>query len=83
MSETDDLLPRPPVIRERLAQSLKETRLLRRLLRLSESAAIERHRQAAAAPEPEAPGDRALGRHWECSGPLSDFGKTKPEGVTQ
>ncbi len=41
---TDELIPRPPVIRERLSQALREAALLRRLLRLSETAAEERHR---------------------------------------
>ncbi len=40
----DELIPRPAAVRERLVQSLKEARLLRRLLRLSEAAAEERHR---------------------------------------
>jgi len=59
MSTNEELIPipRPPVVRERLARSLRQTRLLRRLLRLSVEAAEERHRQsnerqpAAARPE--------------------------------
>ena len=44
MQEPDEIIPRPPVVRERLAQSLREARLLRRLLRLSVEAAQECHR---------------------------------------
>lgn len=47
MSESEDLIPRPPVVRERLAQTRREAAWLRRLLRLSEAAAKERHDQAA------------------------------------
>ncbi|WP_165070845.1 hypothetical protein [Paludisphaera rhizosphaerae] len=46
MSEHDDLIPRPPVVRERLAQVSREAARLRRLLRLSEAAARERHERA-------------------------------------
>jgi hypothetical protein len=45
MQGNDEIVPRPPVVRERLAQSLREARLLRRLLRLSVEAAEERHRE--------------------------------------
>jgi hypothetical protein len=48
MTTTDELIPRPPVVRDRLARSLRETRLLRRLLQLSIAAAEERQRQTAA-----------------------------------
>lgn len=48
MPDSDDIIPRPPLVRERLAQSLREARLLRRLLRLSVEAAEERHRQPTA-----------------------------------
>ncbi len=51
--QPEELIPRPPVVRERLAKSLRETRLLKRLLRLSVEAAEERHRQADAL-QPEA-----------------------------
>jgi hypothetical protein len=57
MTTTDELIPRPPVVRDRLARSLRETRLLKRLLRLSIAAAAEeRQRQTAAPPDtqPEA-----------------------------
>ncbi|WP_165220227.1 hypothetical protein [Aquisphaera insulae] len=47
MTANDDLIPRPPVIRERLAQTRREAARLRKLLRLSEDAAIERHKQAS------------------------------------
>jgi len=46
MIATDDLIPRPPVIRERLAQTVREAARLRRLLRLSEAADADRHQQA-------------------------------------
>ena len=42
-----DIIPAPPVVRERLAASLRQTSLLRRLLRLSVTAAIEKDRQTA------------------------------------
>jgi hypothetical protein len=45
MSTHKDLIPPPPVLREKLAQHAREGRLLRALLRLSESAAELRHRQ--------------------------------------
>ncbi len=52
MSTNEELIPRPPVVREHLARSLREARLLRRLLRLSVAAAEERHREKAVdAPE--------------------------------
>lgn len=46
MSDDQKLIPPPPVVRERLAQHIREGRLLRALLRLSVRAAEERHRQA-------------------------------------
>jgi len=46
MQGTDDIIPRPPLVRERLARALREARLLRRLLRLSVAAAEERQRRA-------------------------------------
>jgi hypothetical protein len=52
MQANEDLIPRPLVVRNRLARSLHETRLLRRLLRLSIAAAEERQRQALA-PAPD------------------------------
>lgn len=42
MPEHDDLIPRPPLIRERLAQARREASRLRRLLRLAEAAARDR-----------------------------------------
>jgi hypothetical protein len=48
MQGHDEIIPRPPVVRERLAQSLREARLLRRLLRLTVEAAEERHREILA-----------------------------------
>jgi hypothetical protein len=48
MQVCNEVIPRPSVVREQLARSLREARLLRRLLRLSVEAAQERHQQAAA-----------------------------------
>jgi len=45
MSEQEAIIPPPPIVRDRLARSLREARLLRRLLRLSVAAAEERHRE--------------------------------------
>jgi hypothetical protein len=58
MLASDDLIPRPPVIRERLARALREARLLRRQLRVSEAASEERHRQAVSQPCPSTTGGR-------------------------
>jgi hypothetical protein len=41
----ESLIPTPPAVRERLADSLEEARLLRRLLRISERFAERRHRR--------------------------------------
>ncbi len=46
MLSSDDLIPRPPVIRERLALTVREAARLRRLLRLSEAAAKDRRERA-------------------------------------
>jgi hypothetical protein len=46
---SDELIPRPPVIREQLSRAIKEAALLRRLLKVSEAAAEERHRLKMAA----------------------------------
>jgi hypothetical protein len=56
MSACDELIPPPPLVRERLAASLRQTNLLRRLLRLSVRAAEERQRRIPAPPhrQPEA-----------------------------
>lgn len=62
MSRDKHLIPPPPIVRERLAQHLREGRLLRSLLRLSIRAAEERHRQAAHEPRHEASG-REVGHH--------------------
>jgi hypothetical protein len=48
MSECNELIPAPAVVRERLAASLRQTNLLRRLLRLSVRAAEEHRRQTTA-----------------------------------
>ena len=64
-----ELIPPPTAVREELARNYEQARLLRRLLRLSEDAAVESHRRdgcgrapwrgvrrpsAPAAPQPEA-----------------------------
>jgi|GEM_PF-5014275 len=43
MPALDELIPRPPIVRERLVGSLRDARLLHRLLRLSVAAAEEGH----------------------------------------
>jgi len=50
MQTNDELIPPPPIVRERLGQNLREARLLRRLLRLSVAAAEEKHRQMSLQP---------------------------------
>lgn len=45
MYDRDDLIPRPPIVRERLAKTRREAARLRRLLRLAEAAARDRHEQ--------------------------------------
>ena len=47
MQELEELIPPPPVVRDRLAACLRQTNLLRRLLRLSVRVAEELHRQRA------------------------------------
>jgi hypothetical protein len=54
-----DIIPPPPIVRERLAASLRQASLLRRLLRLSVTAAIENERQAPLEPRDEAAGREA------------------------
>jgi hypothetical protein len=51
MDPNVDIIPSPPVVRERLAAALRQTSLLRRLLRLSVTAAIERDRQGESPPQ--------------------------------
>jgi hypothetical protein len=51
MSMTEELIPPPPIVREKLARHIRQGRLLRSLLRLSVRAAEERHRPD---PQPEA-----------------------------
>jgi hypothetical protein len=53
MQTSDDLIPRPPTVRERLARAVREARLLRRQLRVSVAAAEERHRETASEPRHE------------------------------
>jgi hypothetical protein len=45
MAANEELIPPPPLVRERLARHIREGRLIRALLRLSVRAAEERHRQ--------------------------------------
>jgi hypothetical protein len=59
MQTIDDLIPRPPTVRERLACALREARLLRRQLRVSVAAAEERHRQTTSEPHHQAAGREA------------------------
>lgn len=50
----DELVPRPPVVRDRLAENYREAAELRRLLRMSERVAemrAERAAKIAAAPD--------------------------------
>jgi len=50
MSTIDELVPRPRIIRERLAQVVREADHLRRLLRVSVAVAEERAQRSAQAP---------------------------------
>ena len=43
MTDQDELIPPPPIVRDRLARNIQEGRLLRALLRLSLRAADARH----------------------------------------
>jgi hypothetical protein len=53
---TSDLIPPPGIVRERLARNYEDADLLRRLLRLSESAALRaRSREDAASQREGAP----------------------------
>jgi hypothetical protein len=61
MTQHDELIPPPPIVRERLATHIREGRILRSLLRLSVRAAEERHRQAQE-PQPEAARLKGVGR---------------------
>jgi hypothetical protein len=58
MNEHERLIPPPPAVRTRLAQNIRERRLLRALLRLSVRDAEERQQQTHHGPrhEPDAPG---------------------------
>ena len=56
MQTSDDLIPRPPAVRERLARALREAQLLRRQLRVSLAAAEERQRATASEARHEAAG---------------------------
>jgi hypothetical protein len=59
MQSNEILIPRPPVVRDRLAQSLRETRLLKRLLRLAIAATEDEHGHAPHDRQPEAVGREA------------------------
>lgn len=50
MTAHDELIPPPPIVRERLATHIRHGRLLRALLRLSVRAAEERHRETSLQP---------------------------------
>jgi hypothetical protein len=45
MTAQDELIPAPPIVRERLARQIRQGRLLRAHLRISVRAAEERHRE--------------------------------------
>jgi hypothetical protein len=47
-------VPEPQVVREQLGKSLRQTKILRRLLRVSEDAAREREREKARSSSPGA-----------------------------
>jgi hypothetical protein len=55
-----EMIPPPPVVREKLARHIREGRLLRSLLRLSVRAAEERHRQAPHDRQSEATASREV-----------------------
>jgi hypothetical protein len=60
MAQPDSvLIPPPAAVREQLARNLRENRLLRSLLRLSERAAEDRHRDTALASSRQATGKEA------------------------
>jgi hypothetical protein len=46
LNEQTELIPPPPIVRDRLARNIRERRLLRALLRLSIRAAEERRQQS-------------------------------------
>jgi hypothetical protein len=46
MSVSEELIPPPPILRERIAKHVREGRMLRSLLRLSVRAAEEQSRQS-------------------------------------
>jgi hypothetical protein len=49
MQTFPELIPPPPIVRQRLADHIREGRLLRALLKVSIQAAEDRHREATAA----------------------------------
>jgi hypothetical protein len=57
-----DIIPPPPVVRERLAASLRQSSLLRRQLRLSVTAAIEKNRENTSEPRQKADPGREVDR---------------------
>ena len=65
MTDTVDPLihnvPEPQVVREQLGRSLRQTKILRRLLRVSEDAAREREREKARSSSPGAVNRQLVG----------------------
>ena len=51
MSTLDEIMPRPPIVRETLARHIRQGRLLRSLLRLSIRAAEERQLRTPREPQ--------------------------------
>jgi len=56
MDDCRELIPPPPVVRDRLAENIRERRLLRSLLRLAIQAAEQRRQEPPFPPRPEADG---------------------------
>ncbi len=56
MQTFPELIPPPPLVRQRIADHIREGRLLRALLRVSVQAAEERHRKANLDSRQPAPG---------------------------
>ena len=58
----NEVFPRPTDVRKRLADNLTEARMLRRLLRVVEDAAVERHQRNPAPEPPSEPRSAGGGR---------------------
>lgn len=56
MSQIEKLIPPPPVVRERLAEHIREGRIIRALLKLSIREAEERHERERRAVAPQGQG---------------------------